>query len=465
MIKTYSIRRQLLKWLLIPMLVLLILDSSALFHFANKVERETFDHGLLSTANDIDEFLEKFNKPELVELDHTTKKALLSDDFDKIFYSVKDEFGQPLIGEAGIEYKGNLQDKFSTAHTIYYYSELNHQKIRVISMPATISVSGKELNIYIQVAETLNKRKKIREQILVWILLPQLILFLAAGILLWIGIKRGLNPLWAVNNALAKRSYSDLEPIKLTNIPVEITRLVDSVNELMAKLNRAIHSQNRFLADAAHQLRTPLAGTRAQIELASHSTSLPDIKNRLQKISISTERLIHLINQLLILARNQPEAIHQIDFEPIDLVSFVKEVACEFDLSLIEKTVALTYIGDDQEVIISGERAGLHNLIFNLIDNAIRYTFTGGEVKLNVIVKEDRACLVVKDNGLGIPENELAMVFERFYRGNQTAEFGTGLGLAIVKEITALHNATITIESNHLEGTKISVFFPLSYVS
>ena len=465
MIKTYSIRRQLLKWLLIPLLILLILDSSALYHFANKVERETFDHGLLSTATDINEFLEKFNKPKLTELDRNTKKALLSDAFDKVFYSVKDEFGQPLIGEDGIEYKKRLQGDFLTAHTIYYFSELNHEKIRVISMPATIKVSGKELNVYIQVAETLNKRKKIREQILAWILLPQFILLIAAGILLWIGIKRGLSPLWSVNDALAKRSYSDLEPIQLTNIPIEISRLVDSVNELMSKLNRTIHSQNRFLADAAHQLRTPLAGTRAQIELANQSTSLPDIKNRLQKISISTERLIHLINQLLILAKNQPEAIHQIDFEPIDLGNFVKVVASEFDLNLSEKNIALAYVGDDEKVIISGEKSGLHNLIFNLIDNAIRYTPYGGKVTLNVFVKENRACLVVEDNGLGITESELALVFERFYRGTQITEFGTGLGLAIVKEITALHKATITIESTHQKGTKISVFFPLSNTS
>ncbi len=460
MIKTYSIRRQLLKWLLIPMLILLILDSSLLYHFASKLERQTFDRGLLSTANDIQEFLEKFNQENLVELDQTTKKALLSDDFDQVFYSVKDEFGQNLIGDAGIASKQNLQDQFSTAHTIFYYSEFNHQKIRVISMPATIQILNKAHHIYIQVAETLNKRKQIRKQILVWILLPQLILLAAAGVLLWVGIKRGLNPLWAVNDALTKRSYSDLEPIQLSNIPIEIAKLVDSVNGLMTKLNQAIHSQNRFIADAAHQLRTPLSGTRAQIELANKSTSLPDIKSRLQKISISTERLIHLINQLLVLAKIQPEALHQIDFEPIDLVSILKEVVCELDLNSSEKNIELTYVGGDKKVMISGERLALHNLMFNLIDNAIRYTPYAGEVTLNILMKENSACLVVEDNGFGIHEDERALIFERFYRGNQTAEFGTGLGLAIVKEIVALHKGSITIENGHQKGTKVSVYFP-----
>ncbi|MBC7786234.1 MAG: sensor histidine kinase [Methylophilaceae bacterium] len=461
MIKPYSIRRQLLKWLLIPMLALLILDSSLLFHFANKVERETFDHGLLQTANDIDEFLERFNAQKLVPLDQNTQKALLADASDQGFYSVKDEFGQTLIGEPGIQYRKKLQGSFAKSNTVYYFSEINHQRVRIISMPATIGAPGKHLNVYIQVAETLNKRTHIRQQILAWILLPQLILFVAAGVLLWIGIKSGLKPLWEVNDALAKRSYTDLQPIKISNIPIEITRLVDSVNELMAKLNQTIHSQNRFLADAAHQLRTPLAGTRAQIELANQSKSLPDIKNRLQKISLSTERLIHLINQLLILAKSQPEAIHQLDFEPIDLAGFVKLVACEFNLNASAKKITLSCISEDRKCLVSGEKLGLHNLIYNLIDNAIRYTPYGGSVTLNVFMQNGGVCFTVEDNGLGIPKSEQGLVFERFYRGNEATDFGTGLGLAIVKEITALHHATITIESGDKdkEGTKISVFF------
>lgn len=458
MIKSYSIRRQLLKWLLIPMFVLIVLDSSALYHFASKLEQETFDHDLLATANDIHGFLEKYNSLKLVELDRNAQQAFLSDASDKIYYSVKDEFGQTLLGDAGIEYSRKLQSNFSTAHTVFYFSELKHQSVRVISMPETIKVAGKDLNIYIQVAETLNKRNQIEKQTIAWILTPQFALLIAAGILLWIGIQRGLSPLWEVNDALSKRSLRDLEPIKLDNVPEEVTRLVDSINELMAKLNQAIHSQNIFLADAAHQLRTPLAGTRAQIELANQSKSIPEIKGRLAKISISTERLIHLINQLLILAKNQPETIQQTNFEEIDLVDFVKKIACEFDLDADMKSVDLSYTGTDECIMINGEKSGLHNLIFNLIDNAIRYTPNSGKVTISVFIVDARPCLVVEDNGTGIPRHEQEMVFERFYRGSQTTAFGTGLGLAIVKEIAILHNATIRMESSNT-GTKISVFF------
>lgn len=459
MTESYSIRRQLLKWLLIPMLALIVLDSSALYHFANKVESETFDHGLLSTAKDIHEFLEKFSSLKLEELDYNAQKALLSDASDNVFYSIKDEFGRPLLGEPRIEYKRKLQGNYPTSQTTYYFSELNQQEIRVISMPATLNVAGKELKIYILVAETLNERQHVRKQILAWILVPQFILLIAAGILLWFGIKRGLKPLWAVIDALAKRSYGDLNPIRLTNIPEEVTGLVDSVNFLMAKLKQSIHSQNTFLADAAHQLRTPLAGIRAQTELASQSNSVPEIKSRLEKISVSTERLIHLINQLLILAKNQPETIHQINLEVIDLVDFVKRIICEFELEADVKNIDLGYMGANESIFIKGEKLGLHNLIFNLIDNAILYTPSGGKITITVFMNNAHANFVIDDNGIGIPESEQTSVFERFYRGNHTTSFGTGLGLAIVKEIAVLHHATIEMKSIDNVGTKISVIF------
>lgn len=454
-----------MRWLLIPMLVLLVLDSSALYHFANKLERETFDHDLLSSANEIHEFLEKSNTKEFVGLDDNTKKALFSDAIDQFFYSIKNEFGQQILGDVAIKFNKNLQSDFSTSRTIYYNDIVNQQNVRVISMPATINISNMPTKIFIQIAQTTKKRQQINQQILAFILIPQLILLVAAAFLLWVGIKRGLQPLLSVNDALAKRSYLDLDSIQLNNVPVEITWLVESVNQLMAKLKHAIQTQNQFLADAAHQLRTPLAGIRAQIELANQSKSLPDIKNRLQKISISTERLIHLINQLLILAKSQPEAIHQINFEPIDLAGFVKIVACEFDLNVSAKNITLSYLGQDERMMVLGEKSGLHNLIYNLIDNAIRYTPYGGTVSLNVFKQNNGVYFTIEDNGIGIPESEQGMVFERFYRGNQTTDFGTGLGLAIVKEITALHHATIEIESDFKdkEGTKISVFLRNNY--
>ena len=463
--KPYSIRSQLLKWLLIPMLALVVIDSTFLYHFAGKLEQKAFDRALLDTANDIAQFLKESSTKGLVGLDNDTKHMLLSDSTDQMFYSVKDVQGKTILGEAGIKYDENALTYATAEQPNFYFSQLSQKDIRVVSMPAMIKIEGKELDVDIQVAETLNKRRQLSKQILAWILVPQILLLLAAGVLVLVGIKRGLEPLWEVNHALATRSYRDLEPIKLTNTPREVKRLIDSANSLMAKLNQAIHSQNRFIADAAHQLRTPLAGIRAQIELADQSQNLPEIRDRIQKISTSTERLIHLVNQFLTLAKNQPEAIHQINFEVIDLVDIVKKVTVELVANASVKNISLVYQGAQENVMISGDKARVHDLVYNLLDNAIKYTSDGGKVSAELYVEEGEACLIVEDNGIGIPEKDLKQVFERFYRGNQNSDFGTGLGLAIVKEIATLHNATVEVvskTSGNKQGTKFRVNFNLT---
>ena len=465
--KSYSIRSQLLKWLLIPMLALVVIDSTFLYHFAGKLEQKAFDRALQDTANDITQLLKESSIKGLAGLDNATKHMLLSDSTDQMFYSVKDVQGKTILGEAAMKYDDELANYATAEHPNFYFSQLNQLKVRVVSMPAVIKIDGKELNVDIQVAETLNKRRQLSQQILAWILIPQILLLLAAGVLVLVGIKRGLEPLWEVNNALATRSYRDLEPIKLTNTPREVKRLIDSANGLMAKLNQAIHSQNRFIADAAHQLRTPLAGIRAQIELADQAQHLPEMKDRLEKISISTERLIHLVNQLLTLAKNQPETSIQINFDEVDLVKAVKKVMAELTPNAEIKQITLVHQGVKAPVLIAGENTRIHDLVYNLVDNAIRYTPNGGRVSAEIDVEDGETCLIVEDNGVGIPEKELNLVFERFYRGAENGDFGTGLGLAIVKEIAALHNATIELESKgadlKLRGTKFKVWFNLLY--
>lgn len=467
MSKAYSLRSQLLKWLLMPMLLLLLLDSSVLYHFANKLMQDSLDTELISTAGEIGEFLEANSKSKITDLDEDTKHDLLKNPTDKTFYNVLDASGNVLIGEQKLKkMDGNLNFPSKTKHK-FYYSEFNKQKIRAVLMPAKISVAGKKINLYIQVAETLNKRKQLRQKILAWILVPQIILVIAASLLLWIGIKKSLNPLLVIENELTLRSAQDLKPILLNSVPLEVSKLVNSLNGLISKLNQAMHSQNRFIADAAHQLRTPLAGIRAQVELSDKAQQVSEIKDRLSKISLSTEQLIHLVNQLLILAKNQPEAASYVDFKEIDLVSYVKKIILDFESHADNKNIELSYSGLDEKIMIIGDAVRLHDLIYNLIDNAIRYTQNAGNVMLGITIEDGHACLTVQDNGVGIAESEQAKVFERFYRGKECLGFGTGLGLAIVKEIANLHDATINIESytasepkgNVTPGTKITVTF------
>ena len=196
---------------------------------------------------------------------------------------------------------------------------------------------------------------------------------------------------------------------------------------------------------------------------------MSEIKQRIKKISTSTERLIHLVNQFLTLAKNQPEAIHQINFEVIDLVAIVKNVNSELSANAAIKNISLMYHGAQENVMISGDKARIHDLVYNLIDNAIKYTSNDGKVSAELYAEEGEACLIVEDNGIGIPAKDLKLVFERFYRGDQSSDFGTGLGLAIVKEIATLHNATVEVVSKSGDdvelksrGTKFKVNFNLA---
>ncbi|MDI1298326.1 sensor histidine kinase [Methylotenera sp.] len=449
------------------MLLLLLLDSSVLYHYANQLMQDSLDSELISTADDIYELLNTNSRNKITDLDESSKQELLKSPTDKTFYSVLDSSGKVLIGEPILKPLDAQPNFTSKTKPKFYYSELNQQKIRVVLVPAKFIIAGEELNLFIQVAETLNKRSQLRRKILAWILVPQIILIITASILLWIGIKKSLKPLLMIDNELAQRSAQDLKPILLNSVPLEVSKLVNSLNGLIDKLNQAIHSQNRFIADAAHQLRTPLAGIRAQIELSDKSQNLPEIKDRLNKVSLSTERLIHLVSQLLVLAKNQKEAAYIVNFEEIDLVSLVKNIILDFESHADNKYIELSYLGLNEKIMINGDTARLYDLIYNLIDNAIRYTSNEGKVIAGVTIEDGHTCLNVQDNGVGILESDHENVFKRFYRGNESLEFGTGLGLAIVKEIANLHDATIKIQSysaseaisNNTPGTKITITF------
>ena len=466
--KVYSIRSQLLKWLLLPMLLLLLLDSSVLYHYANKLMQDSLDSELISTADEIGEFLQANGQNKIADLDENAKQDLLKNPTDKTFYNVLDVSGNVLIGEAKLKPINAKHSLLTITKPKFYYSELNKQKVRVVLVPTKVLIAGEELNLFIQVAETLNNRTQLQEKILAWILVPQIILIIAASLLLWVGIKESLKPLLMIDHDLALRTAQDFKPISLNNIPTEVSELVSSLNGLIFKLNQSMNTQNRFIADAAHQLRTPLAGIRAQIELSDKTQKVPEIRDRLSKISLSTERLIHLVNQLLVLAKNQPEAAQLVKFKDVNLVDLVKHIILDFESQADDKSIDLNYVGLEEKTIIKGEASRLHDLIYNLIDNAIRYTPIDGKVTAGVLIEDGHVCLVMQDNGIGVAENEIEDIFKRFYRGKQSEEFGTGLGLAIVEEIASLHDATINIQScttseaknGGIAGTKMIVSFP-----
>jgi len=237
--------------------------------------------------------------------------------------------------------------------------------------------------------------------------------------------------------------------------------LVDEVNELMARLGKTFDFQNRFVADAAHQLKTPVSGLKAQIELALRESDPERVRHSLAQLYISADRLSRLVRQLLSLARNEPGALDTVQLQPLDLNAFALEVSMDWVPHAIKRNIDLGFEGVEQPLVIDADRDRLRELINNLIDNAIRYSQPGGRVTVRAGRTPAGHCkLAISDDGPSIPVAERQRIFERFHRLLGTQEDGSGLGLAIVSEIATLHGASIELEEDvDGVGNTFSVFF------
>jgi two-component system sensor histidine kinase TctE len=324
----------------------------------------------------------------------------------------------------------------------------------------SIQKNGNKLPVYIQVAETLNKREALASQVLIDIIVPQLLLLLCTFGIIWFGVERGLQPLFDLQAAVSKRSHLDLSEIDLPDVPTEVMILVNSVNSLMRQLESVLSAQNRFIADAAHQLRTPLAGAQAQLELALLESNPEQHQQLLERVSESMERLSHTITQLLSLARNQQDATYNKVMSSVNLNQIAQEVTTDMVPTAIKKGLDLGFEADSQNMMILGETKRLKEMLYNLVDNAVLYTPAGGKVTVKIQREAGEIVLSVIDNGPGIPKDEREKVFERFHRIMDSGHKGSGLGLAIVMEIVQLHQANIEISDAPLKkGLNIQVSF------
>lgn len=458
-----SIRKKLLLWLLLPLMALIVVDSSILYRVAMHFQHDAFDHSLTSSAQNIAELVHESAMPaKRFQLRAEVRQAILTDPVDQMYYSVIDERGTVIGGDDDL--KLTIHPLHHGRTPYFSYSNIRGTPVRVVTSYATLNTTNGIQHVYIQVAETLNKRNRLASQILVGIVVPQLVLVLAAVALVWLGTGRGLQPLWELHSSLARRSHRDLSPVQLSNTPDEVKVLVDSVNLFMLQLKNVLESQNRFIADAAHQLRTPLAGMQAQLELALEETDPEQLKSSLISITGSLERLSHLVNQLLVLARNQPEVMRTLDMQEINLSHLAQDVAMDMVPTALLKNIDLGFEGSVIAPMIRGDAQRLQEMLYNLIDNAIRYSQAGAKVTVRTAIEAvdggDMAVLSVTDNGTGIPSEEHERVFERFHRVIGSNQEGSGLGLAIVMEIAHIHEARVTLgDTKEGVGTRVNIMF------
>ena len=467
--KQASLRRKLLTWLVPLLLLLILIDSTILYRLAiTKLEKE-LDADLFSDTKDIAQFLTDFgNSPSDILLLENASKIFLKDEVDEIIYSISDSQGRLLSGsnvllEASRSYPPNL--KQAKANHYYYFTSIAKVEFRVVRAVFDVRNSQGAQTFTIQIAGTQEWRKTLSNTILIGIVVPQLLLALLSFLIVWFGVKKGLAPLDVLQNALLKRSEQDLSPIELPNIPQEVSLVANAVNQLMYKLQNLIAAQNRFVADAAHQLRTPLAGAQAQLELAEQTAEPSAVKALLPRAYQSLDKLLHTINQLLVLARSQPEAAATVNMVRLDLNKLTKEIALEIAPAALKKQIDLGFEPSLVPAMILGNVDRLNDMLNNLIDNAIRYTQTGGKITVALDVSETLVSLIVEDNGPGVSDAEKDKIFDRFHRvldnrQGASEHSGSGLGLAIVKEIANLHGAIISLsDSATPSGLKVMLGF------
>lgn len=321
----------------------------------------------------------------------------------------------------------------------------------------------------IQIAQPMSARRAVAAQFAIKTVWPLLLLVPFAAGLIVLTVRRGLAPVRRVAAEVESRDAATLAPVSSAGLPDEILPLTDALNDLLARLDRAIDAQRSFVADAAHELRTPLTALKLQMQLAERAGSDAERAAAFADLKAGLARAARLVQQLLTLARqepaspqahSQPPAGHEQKLPPLDLWPLAQNAAADFALAAEARQVDLAVQQSGQQpACIRGEADAVAIILSNLLDNAIRYTAPGGRVELTVESRDDTVCLNVQDNGPGIAEDELARVFDRFYRGSNVEAHGSGLGLAIVKRIAELHHATVEA-ANLAPGLRIRVAFP-----
>lgn len=455
--KTITLRKKLLTWLLLPMLILLMVSATVMYYLAFRFVNYAYDYALLDSTHDISGLIVTVGGRASLNLSESDRKMITSDEFDTIYFNVIDKDGTVIAGDPDLPPPHALKSSDSTIRD----DELRYQKLRIASISFLPPGLPADQAVVVQVAETLNKRNTLANRVITAMILPQILLIVIAAVIVWVGIKKGLSPLNQLHREIAARSHIDLSPVKESDTPEEVRPIIHEINELMRRLGSTLETQQQFIADAAHQLRTPLSGLKTQVSLALRQTDPTSLRHSLDQMNASTDRTIRLINQMLVLAQVERGSETITELKLFDLGKLVRETTREWVPSALKKNIDLGYEGLGNSVMIRGDMMRIKMMIDNLIDNAIKYSPGMSNITARLECVAGTVILTVEDNGIGIPDGEKNAVFQRFYRIINNTVSGSGLGLSIVHEIAVAHGARVSIEDpeDH-RGTSVKVIFP-----
>lgn len=460
-----SLFGEILDWMLAPLLLLWPMSVALTWLVAQGIANKPFDRELGDMASVLARRVTVQATRGQAPVASFTLPAgaaeiLHTDPDDTVSYQVLGLRGEFLSGDRSLRVPDE-QDRAPPGEVRYRDDVLKSAPVRVAYLWVDMPLPPGQSAPLVQVAETLGKRSRLATEIIKGVIVPQFVILPIAVLLVWLALARGISPLNELQQRIRQRDSNDLSPIDEHEAPEEVSPLVRAINDLLARLDQSIRSQKHFIADAAHQLKTPLAGLRTQAELAQRdldaaTPNTTQVKRSLQHIARSSQRAAHMVNQLLSMARAESKE-HNADTQPVELAVLAQETVEDFVPRAMEKRIDLGYEGhapgSPPALRVRGHAVLLRELIRNLVDNALLYTPVGGTVTVRVIHDPFGQVVVlqVEDSGPGIPTTERDQVFQPFYRSLDTGVDGSGLGLAIVREIAQQHGVEVLLEDANLK--------------
>ena len=452
---TSSISRRLIFWLAVPLMLLAL--CGALVHYFNSVAP-----GVIASDRRLKEAANALMAHVLIKDGHVTLGANAGADgrsplpaTDSIKYALHDTHGHLLAGDPQLP----VVRMDSETSQLFAMSQVDHRSLRSLATRFDTRAGV----IFITVADARPTIEPAARFGFMSTLLWDFVQLDVTLVLVWVGIQLGLRPIKKLRDEIADRSPLDLRPIVQTSVPREIAPVVVTLNRLFGMLRTSVQSQQQFIANTAHQLRTPITGMQAQLDLLAAEPAAQPVKGRLLTLQESIRQLAHSANQLLTLARADPAANLSAKNQTVDLKAIVGEVVAKFFDRALQANIDLGV--EARPVTLHADPSLLDDLLSNLVDNALKYTPAGGSVTVSAGVQGSKPHLAVEDTGPGIPEADRQRVRQRFFRLPNSPGHGSGLGLAIVDEIAQLYGASLSIGAGaNGKGTKVVLLFADSAV-
>jgi two-component system OmpR family sensor kinase len=428
-----TLRQQLLVWLLGGTLVCSMVAGSALYLKVREEANELFDVQLRQVTQSLPASTGAPDPDGREELE------------DKVVVQVWDQ-------------KGMLVYSSSPQAVLPRYTEGGYRTVKIGGKHWRIYAKNRQ-SVFIQAAQPVDVREALAKKIAMRSLFPFLILIPALAILIWIVVGRSMRPLNRLADAVGRRSADALQPLSADGLPPEIRPVVDALNDLLEQLDHALATQRAFVADAAHELRSPLTALKLQLQLAEYAANDEQRAVAFHKLHDRLDRASRLVQQLLTLARQEPG--YERDYnEAVNLQLLAQQIVADYYVLAERRKIDLGVETSSLPLVVQGNADGLRILLSNLVDNALRYSAEGGKVDISTPVIDGCPALRIADHGPGIVESDQTRVFDRFYRGEEASAWGSGLGLAIVKNIADAHAATIHLTTtSEKHGLTVTLVF------